>query len=122
MQFAVRLFAHPPSFNCFAKAHRSDASNRDYLSPSICDSTSVKKLENTVANINPAGVQAGGNRNDPLVVAEWEDIQMTIAAERAALPGWRKFVYRGMWKRTVAGFTVQVRRCPDHHRDCRSSR
>lgn len=110
MQIAVRLFVHPPSSNGFAKAHRSDASDGDYLSPSVCDSTSVKKLGNVVANINPAGVQAGGNRNDPLVVAEWEDIQMTIAAERAALPGWRKFVYRGMWKRTVAGFTVQVRR------------
>lgn len=57
-----------------------------------------------------AGIQAGGDRNNPLVVAEWEDIQMTIIAERQSLRGWRKFVYRGMWKRTLAGFTVQV--CP----------
>lgn len=55
-----------------------------------------------------AGIQAGGDRNNPLVVAEWEDIQMTLIAERQALPGWRKFVYNGMWKRTLAGFTVQM--------------
>lgn len=55
-----------------------------------------------------AGIQARGDRNDPLVVAEWEDIQMTLVAERQSLPGWRKFVYNGMWKRTLAGFTVQM--------------
>ena len=55
-----------------------------------------------------AGIQAGGDRNNPLVVAEWEDIQQTLQAERAALPGWRKFVYNGMWKRTLAGFSVQA--------------
>ncbi|KAL4870819.1 hypothetical protein BDV12DRAFT_184185 [Aspergillus spectabilis] len=40
--------------------------------------------------------KAKGNRDDPLVVAEWEEITM------------RKFVYNGMWKRTLAGFTVQM--------------
>jgi hypothetical protein len=55
-----------------------------------------------------ANIQANGDVNDPLVVAEWEEITMTLEAERNALPGWRKFVYNGMWKRTVAGFTVQM--------------
>lgn len=55
-----------------------------------------------------AKIQAGGDINDPLVVAEWEDITTTLAAERLAAKGWRKFVYNGMWKRTLAGFTVQM--------------
>lgn len=55
-----------------------------------------------------ANIQADGDINSPLVVAEWEDITMTLAAERAAPAGWRKFVYNGMWKRTIAGFTVQM--------------
>ncbi|KAG9942237.1 MFS transporter, partial [Aureobasidium melanogenum] len=55
-----------------------------------------------------ADIQAEGNVDDPTVVAEWEDITTTLAAERSALPGWRKFVYNSMWKRTVAGFCVQM--------------
>ena len=55
-----------------------------------------------------ASIQAGGDIDDPLVVAEWEEITTTLTAEREALPGWRKFVYNGMWKRTLAGFTVQM--------------
>ena len=55
-----------------------------------------------------ARIQAHGDVNDPLVVAEWEEITQVLAAERNALPGWRKFVYNGMWKRTLAGFTVQM--------------
>ncbi|KAK7901042.1 hypothetical protein LTR67_003328 [Exophiala xenobiotica] len=55
-----------------------------------------------------AKIQAGGKINDPLVVAEWEDITQTLAAERTAAPGWRKFVVNGMWKRTLAGFSVQM--------------
>jgi hypothetical protein len=55
-----------------------------------------------------AKIQAGGRINDPLVVAEWEEITQTLAAERRAPPGWRKFVYNGMWRRTLAGFTVQM--------------
>lgn len=38
-----------------------------------------------------AHIQAGGNVNDPLVVAEWEEISEVLAAERAALPGWKKY-------------------------------
>lgn len=53
-------------------------------------------------------IQANGDRNDPRVVAEWEDIIQTLALERQAPKSWRKFVYNGMWKRTLAGFTVQM--------------
>ncbi|KAK5439497.1 hypothetical protein LTR34_000465 [Exophiala xenobiotica] len=56
-----------------------------------------------------AKIQAGGKINDPLVVAEWEDITQTLAAERTAAPGWRKFVVNGMWKRTLAGFNLNIR-------------
>ena len=55
-----------------------------------------------------ANIQAGGDTNDPLVVAEWEEITTVMALEREAPAGWRKFVYNGMWKRTIAGFTVQM--------------
>jgi MFS family permease len=55
-----------------------------------------------------ARIQAGGDINHPLVVAEWEEITMVLAAERSAAPGWRKFVYNGMWRRTLSGFTVQA--------------
>ena len=55
-----------------------------------------------------AHIQAGGDQSDPLVVAEWEEITTVLAAEREALPGWRKFVYNGMWRRTFAGFSVQA--------------
>jgi hypothetical protein len=55
-----------------------------------------------------ANVHGKGDRNDPLVVAEWNDITTTLAVERTAPKGWRKFVQNGMWKRTLAGFSVQV--------------
>ncbi|EXJ74297.1 uncharacterized protein A1O5_02593 [Cladophialophora psammophila CBS 110553] len=55
-----------------------------------------------------AKIQANGDISDPLVVAEWEEITTTLAAERLAPKGWRKFVLNGMWKRTLAGFTVQM--------------
>ena len=55
-----------------------------------------------------AKIQAGGNRNDPLVIAEWEEITEVLAAERAAGPTWSRFFRNGMWKRTLAGFTVQM--------------
>lgn len=55
-----------------------------------------------------ARIQAKGNVDDPLVVAEWEEITTVLAAERAAAPGWRKFFQNGMWRRTMAGFTVQA--------------
>ena len=50
-----------------------------------------------------AKIQAGGDKNDPLVVAEWEEITTTLRLEREAGGGWRKFVKNGMWKRTFAG-------------------
>lgn len=47
-----------------------------------------------------ANIQAGGNKNDPLVIAEWEEIMTTLAAERSSVKGWRLFFYNGMWRRT----------------------
>lgn len=55
-----------------------------------------------------ARIQASGDINDPLVVAEWEEITTVLAAERAASSGWRKFFKNGMWRRTLTGFTVQA--------------
>jgi len=54
-----------------------------------------------------ADIQAGGHIDNPLVVAEWEEIWTVLQAEREAPGNWRKFVYRGMWKRTLAGMSVQ---------------
>jgi len=64
-----------------------------------------------------ANIQAGGNIDDPLVVAEWEEIWTVLAAERETPGGYfgfKKFIYKGMWKRTLAGVTVQyvLRRSP----------
>lgn len=55
-----------------------------------------------------ADIQANGNIDDPLVVAEWEEIWMVLTAEREGQKGWRKFVNNGMWRRTLAGFSVQA--------------
>ncbi|MDI1487328.1 MAG: hypothetical protein OHK93_006597 [Ramalina farinacea] len=50
-----------------------------------------------------ARIQAHGDVNDPLVVAEWEEITTVLAAEREGQQGWRRFFKNGMWKRTFAG-------------------
>jgi MFS family permease len=55
-----------------------------------------------------ARIQAGGNRDDPLVVAEWDEIAATLRAERESLPGWCRFIKNGMWRRTFAGASVQA--------------
>jgi hypothetical protein len=55
-----------------------------------------------------ARIHARGDKNDPHVQAEFDEIATTLAAERAAAPGWRKFFYDNMWKRTLAGFSVQA--------------
>lgn len=54
-----------------------------------------------------ADIQAGGKIDDPLVVAEWDEIWTVLTAERESQAGWRKFIKRGMWKRTIAGMSVQ---------------
>jgi MFS family permease len=54
-----------------------------------------------------ADIQAHGNQDDPLVIAEWEEIWTVLQAERESPKGWRKFVRRGMWRRTMAGMSVQ---------------
>jgi hypothetical protein len=55
-----------------------------------------------------AHIQADGNLEDPYVVTEYEEIISVLTAERLAPKGWRKFVYGGMWRRTLAGFSVQA--------------
>ncbi|KAL8998723.1 MAG: hypothetical protein Q9169_002278 [Polycauliona sp. 2 TL-2023] len=56
-----------------------------------------------------ARIQAGGRTDDPLVVAEWEEITTILAAERESpYSGWRRFVKNGMWRRTFAGMSVQA--------------
>lgn len=55
-----------------------------------------------------ANIQAKGNIDDPLVVAEWEEIMTVLTAERAAQKGWRLFFKNGMWRRTFAGTSVQA--------------
>lgn len=55
-----------------------------------------------------ANIQAGGNTEDPLVIAEWDEIVTTMNAEREAGQGWGKFFKNGMWKRTMAGMSVQA--------------
>ena len=55
-----------------------------------------------------ANIQAHGDRSDPMVIAEWQEITTILAAEREALPGWRRFIKNGMWRRTLAGFSVQA--------------
>ncbi|KAL2049603.1 hypothetical protein ABVK25_010182 [Lepraria finkii] len=52
--------------------------------------------------------QTHGGINDPLVVAEWEEITTVLQAEREALQGWRKFIKNGMWRRTFSGTSVQA--------------
>ncbi|PSN73035.1 general substrate transporter [Corynespora cassiicola Philippines] len=55
-----------------------------------------------------ANIQAGGNIDDSYVIAEYEEIITVLTAERLAPSSWRKFVYNGMWRRTLAGFSVQA--------------
>ncbi|KAI8946075.1 general substrate transporter [Xylaria longipes] len=55
-----------------------------------------------------ADIQAGGNKDDALVIAEWEEIYTVLAAERESVHDWRKFVSNGKWKRTLAGMSVQA--------------
>ncbi|KAK3321763.1 general substrate transporter [Apodospora peruviana] len=65
-----------------------------------------KEAIQTLANIYAQ--RSGGNIDDPHVVAEWEEIVTVMQAEREAGQGWRKFFKNGMWKRTMAGVTVQA--------------
>jgi len=55
-----------------------------------------------------ADIQAGGDREDPLVIAEWQEISTVLSVERESQKGWRKFFLKGMWKRTMAGVSVQM--------------
>ncbi|KAI9813290.1 MAG: hypothetical protein M1827_004232 [Pycnora praestabilis] len=66
----------------------------------------VGRTEEAVKTL--AKIQAHGNMDNPLVVAEWEEITTQLAAEREGQKGWRKFIKQGMWRRTLAGMSVQA--------------
>jgi sugar porter (SP) family MFS transporter len=66
----------------------------------------VDRTEEAIQTL--AAIQAGGDINDPLVVAEWEEITTVLAAERTSGPAWAKFFKNGMWRRTMAGISVQA--------------
>ncbi|OQU95627.1 hypothetical protein CLAIMM_01809 [Cladophialophora immunda] len=66
----------------------------------------VGRLEEAIDVL--AKIQANGNPQDPLVLAEWQEITTTLNAEREALRGWRKFIKNGMWRRSVAGISAQA--------------
>ncbi|PGH19218.1 hypothetical protein AJ80_04083 [Polytolypa hystricis UAMH7299] len=55
-----------------------------------------------------ANIQANGDVNDPLVIAEWEEITTVLALERESGGGWQIFFKNGMWRRTMAGVSVQA--------------
>lgn len=55
-----------------------------------------------------AKIQAGGRIDDPLVIAEFEEITSVLRAERESGKGLKKYYANGMWKRTLAGFSVQA--------------
>jgi len=55
-----------------------------------------------------ANIQANGQKDDPLVLAEWEEITTVLAAERASGNKISIFFKNGMWRRTLAGFSVQA--------------
>lgn len=55
-----------------------------------------------------AKIQAHGNKEDPLVIAEWEEITTVLEAERHSAPGLKRWTANGMWKRTFAGASVQA--------------
>lgn len=55
-----------------------------------------------------AKIQARGDKSDPLVIAEWEEITSVLKAESDTAPGMKKWIANGMWKRTFAGASVQA--------------
>ncbi|PGH06949.1 hypothetical protein AJ79_06423 [Helicocarpus griseus UAMH5409] len=55
-----------------------------------------------------AKIQADGDPNDPLVVAEWEEITTVLALERQSGGGLGIFFKKGMWRRSMAGISVQI--------------
>jgi hypothetical protein len=57
-------------------------------------------------NIVPRVLQAHGNQDDPLVVAEWEEIWTVLQAE-CEVERDGESLSKGMWKRTLAGMSVQ---------------
>lgn len=61
----------------------------------------VERTEEAVGFL--ARIQAGGDVDDPLVVAELEEILMVWGKETEGQRGWKRFFQRGMWRRTLPG-------------------
>lgn len=55
-----------------------------------------------------ASIHAKGNEQDSLVIAEWEEIMEALEIERNNNLGWRAFFINGMWRRSLAGLSVQA--------------
>ena len=55
-----------------------------------------------------ARIQAHGDKTDPLVMAEWEEITTALELEQNSGPWYDKFFKNGMWRRTFAGASVQA--------------
>lgn len=55
-----------------------------------------------------ANIQANGDIDDPLVIAEWDEIITILTAEREGQKGWKRFFKNSMWRRTFAGCSVQA--------------
>lgn len=55
-----------------------------------------------------ANIQSGGDKTDPVVMAEWEEIMTQIEAEKQAPGFMAKWFHNGRWKRTFAGASVQA--------------
>ncbi|PMD26645.1 hypothetical protein NA56DRAFT_641348 [Hyaloscypha hepaticicola] len=58
-------------------------------------------------NLVPRVLQAHGNQDDPLVVAEWKRSGACFR-QNVKVEWWRKFIHNGTWKRTLAGMSVQA--------------
>jgi hypothetical protein len=65
-------------------------------------------LAHIISDPNPVPrvLQAHGNQDGALVMAEWEEIWTVLQAE-CGVEGWRKFIHNGMWKRTLTWMSVQ---------------
>jgi len=66
----------------------------------------VGKTEEAIFTL--AMIHAAGDRNDPVVIAEWDEITTVLEAEHSAGPVFMKFFANGMWRRTLAGMSVQA--------------
>lgn len=61
------------------------------------------------AHYNLANLHAGGDMNDPLILAEMEEVREAVRiAEESKHIGYMGLFAPGMWKRTLVGVSVQI--------------